>query len=606
MYDDHDAYDDDLAKAIAASLADQSRSKPIQSDDVLVISDDDEPPKRPAAVASTSDASTSNATNSFLSERAQMEKERRERARKFLEAKGPKEDDEDTTSADKDKERRGKARQYRKSVNLDDDDADSDGEVRATQRPPVASTSTPPGEQLFFDGELRPTPVQGGEPRKDRKATFRLTEALGKKSDVSFAILASYAHDISWIHSFFEPSVPVIFITHGQSNKDTDMRYVLPNWIKITPKLGHLGCFHMKFMLIFYKTGRMRVAITTANLCKEDYRDIENLLWLQDIPPRPTALTHDPKYVAKLDDFPSVMQRTLHALGVKEALTITLRDHPRLPISCIEDLRCRWDWSKVKVQLVPSIAGKHEGAKRVNSVGHVRLMKAIRNFGLMRKPGQITLECQGSSVGKYTTAWLNEFYYSALGQSAGDYLDQTKATRNKRPLMGLINIIFPTKATVAASRMGDAGGGTIFCQRGYFDTFKKLQGTNFQLRDSKSKAGNVLMHSKMILAVLQDTQGVDEDSDVEILEADGKKEAKAIAWAYVGSHNFTPSAWGNIQGSAFNPAITISNYEIGIVFPIRSKAELDKVTFWERPAKRYGADDEPWIMQESPAYIGAL
>ncbi len=169
-----------FVRAIAASLADQSRSKPIQSDDVLVISDDDEPPKRPAAVASTSDASTSNATNSFLSERAQMEKERRERARKFLEAKGPKEDDEDTTSADKDKKRRGKARHYRKSVNLDDDDADSDGEVRATQRPPVASTSTPPGEQLFFDGELRPTPVQGGEPRKDRKATFRLTEALGK------------------------------------------------------------------------------------------------------------------------------------------------------------------------------------------------------------------------------------------------------------------------------------------------------------------------------------------------------------------------------------------------------------------------------------------
>ncbi len=77
-----------------------------------------------------------------------------------------------------------------------------------------------------------------------------LTLNLSQKSDVSFAILASYAHDISWIHSFFEPSVPVIFITHGQSNKDTDMRYVLPNWIKITPKLGHIGCFHMKFMLV--------------------------------------------------------------------------------------------------------------------------------------------------------------------------------------------------------------------------------------------------------------------------------------------------------------------------------------------------------------------
>jgi hypothetical protein len=39
--------------------------------------------------------------------------------------------------------------------------------------------------------------------------------------------------------------------------------------------------------------------------------------------------------------------------------------HPNLPIQSIEDLRLKWDWSKIKVQLVASFAGKHEGWPRV-------------------------------------------------------------------------------------------------------------------------------------------------------------------------------------------------------------------------------------------------
>ena len=32
----------------------------------------------------------------------------------------------------------------------------------------------------------------------------------------------------------------------------------------------------------------------------------------------------------------------------------------------------------------------------------------------------------------------------------------------------------------------------------------------------------------------------------------------AIGWAYVGSHNFTPSAWGTLSGSSFNPTLNVS------------------------------------------------
>ena len=92
---------------------------------------------------------------------------------------------------------------------------------------------------------------------------------------------------------------------------------------------------------LFYKTGRLRVYIPTANLVQYDYRDIENVrnslsalmrapcriaransplpqfAWLQDIPQRP-ALKPEPK--SNPEDFPSIMQRVLEALNIRPAL----------------------------------------------------------------------------------------------------------------------------------------------------------------------------------------------------------------------------------------------------------------------------------------------
>ena len=124
------------------------------------------------------------------------------------------------------------------------------------------------------------------------------------------------------------------------------------------------------------------------------------------------------------------------------------------------------------------------------------------------------------------------------------------------------------------------GGGTVFCRR------KQWSAKNFprgQFYDSKSKGGQVLMHSKvtsahkcrgsfsniictkMIIAMLQDNpfsskkrQEVDfseteDDTDDEIQVVE-----PAAGWAYVGSHNFTPSAWGTLSGSSFNPILNVS------------------------------------------------
>jgi len=281
-------------------------------------------------------------------------------------------------------------------------------------------------------------------------------------------------------------------------------------------------------------------------------------------------------------------------------------NHPNLPIKSIDELRQRWDWSNVKAQLVPSIAGRHEGWPSVIQTGHPRLMSAVRKLGMRTgKSNQaktLLLECQGSSIGIYTTQWLNEFHLSARGESAEDWLDRPKKTREKLPYPP-VHLIYPTKTTVQESTLGERGGGTVFCRR------KQWSAKNFprgQFYDSKSKGGQVLMHSKMIIAMLQgnpfsskkrqeeefsETED-DTDDEIQVVEP-------AAGWAYVGSHNFTPSAWGTLSGSSFNPILNISNYEVGVIFLLKDEKDADRVACFQRPPKKYTSKDEPWIQEES-------
>lgn len=54
----------------------------------------------------------------------------------------------------------------------------------------------------------------------------------------------------------------------------------------------------------------------------------------------------------------------------------------------------------------------------------------------------------------------------------------------------------------------------------------------------------------------------DSDSDIEVLDGPPASAGAAAlplphGWAYVGSHNFTPSAWGTLSGSAFSPTLNV-------------------------------------------------
>ena len=43
----------------------------------------------------------------------------------------------------------------------------------------------------------------------------------------------------------------------------------------------------------------------------------------------------------------------------------------------------------------------------------------------------------------------------------------------------------------------------------------------------------------------------------------------------------------------------ITNYELGIVLPLYSKEEVENVSCFERPPKKYGDKDRPWVSMMS-------
>ncbi|KAJ4492595.1 tyrosyl-DNA phosphodiesterase-domain-containing protein [Lentinula edodes] len=607
-----DENDNDLERAIALSLQDHTES----SSGPITLNEDEALFQQQlqhaieiskANVQGGELAQPSASTNTFLSERAQLEKERRERQKRLRKAQGLPDSDDDLRAVS-DEEDLGQPNAKRQRLSSSSVSYIGQTNVR-TSAVPSSSKLGPIQGSFFWDGEWRPTATLGVEPRKDGRSTFRLSEVLGDKSDISFAILSSFALDIPWIYSLFDPSSPVIMVAQPDSNGKASVKNALPNWIKTTPFLrGGYGCMHMKFMLIFYKTGRLRVVVSTANLIPYDWRDIENAVWLQDLPPLPKEAPFNRE---DNESFPSVMKRVLDAVNVMPALSTMLKqDHPNLPIKTTEQICTRWDWSNVKVNLVPSIAGKHEGWPNVILTGHVRLMKAVRNMGFRTGKGPkektLELECQGSSIGSYTTQWINEFYHSAKGESAEDWLDKPKSRREKLPYPVEVKVLFPTLATVRSSQHGERGGGNLFFQRSYWEG-KKFPRQLFY--DSRSKAGKTLMHTKMIVGSISqkvatkgpqkeviniDTDSEDSDSgeEVEVVDAN-------VGWIYLGSHNFTPSAWGTLSGSAFNPIMNIRNYELGIVLPLKDMAEVDKLACFERPPRKYGPDDSPWIQEES-------
>ena len=58
-----------------------------------------------------------------------------------------------------------------------------------------------------------------------------------------------------------------------------------------------------------------------------------------------------------------------------------------------------------------------------------------------------------------------------------------------------------------------------------------------------------------------DSSATEPSSDSEVEEIDPERDPSMVGWLYVGSHNFTPSAWGTLSGSSFTPVMNVSLHQ---------------------------------------------
>ena len=122
--------------------------------------------------------------SSFLSERAQLEKERRERQKRLR----PQASSSPTAAPDDDDLDEPPAKRHQVSC--------SNSSFKRSNIPHDSSSKKsrelPTIEQIFWNGELRQTATQNAEPRKDGQATIRLTDVLGKVKFFFFLVLDPY------------------------------------------------------------------------------------------------------------------------------------------------------------------------------------------------------------------------------------------------------------------------------------------------------------------------------------------------------------------------------------------------------------------------------
>jgi len=333
------------------------------------------------------------------------------------------------------------------------------------------------------------------------------------------------------------------------------------------------GVMHTKLMILFYED-RLRLVITSANLIPVDYEHVQNVLYIHDLfLKNKTAPDEKEKFSGDADNqtFRRELEEYINSMGFPDS-------------SGLHSSLSRYDWSSVKVSLIfssPTIQGR-----AIN--GLCMLSEKARKFlprNIKKVHGQ-RLDVQGSSIGFPDSQWESQFFSSiSVPDTADDARDFKNSSKSLR-------IIFPTQAYV--ERHGKEKFGTIFAPKIRFtsSSLRKF----FCCQSTCSRLAPAL-HSKIIVyeaeltidngkstesAPQRDNEDVSQDSD-------GVGGSRKFKWYYLGSANFTKSAWGWAEKAP-------NNWELGILFDEQTCRMMGgfPLPYSTDPLPCYTDGDLPW------------
>ncbi|TGJ84554.1 hypothetical protein E0Z10_g4208 [Xylaria hypoxylon] len=288
------------------------------------------------------------------------------------------------------------------------------------------------------------------------------------------------------------------------------------------------GSCHSKILLLVYPTF-LRIVITSCNMMSIDTELGDNQWYIHDVPKRPSPSTRSPA------GFEADLLSHMEALGT--------------PKDFLDSIQGVYDYSTVKVHLITSVPGTCSGAK-AEKHGLLRLRRIVKEMDLKlpEKAEELQLEVCTASVGNLNAKWLHGFYDCALGKD-------TLGTHDDVRDVPKLKLFYPTMQDVKkADEAAQDAASNIGCHTRPWD--KAPQEVKRIFHHYESKDRGKLFHQKLILAY------------------NPRDNTQLPYYAYVGSANFSQSAWGALEhdkkgneSTSDKKLIKLTNFECGVLIP---------------------------------------
>ena len=371
------------------------------------------------------------------------------------------------------------------------------------------------------------------------------------------ALFSTFIYDGEFIEPFINQfKMPSIIVRHQENQKFNAMDEY-GNYIKfIFPKISQTlrwGKFHSKLIILKFPKF-LRIIVPSANLTDGDWYYWGQIIWFQDF-----FLIENNKEKNK--------QRSTDFREYLKQFMKTFMPHTYEGKRFWTDLKINfdeYDFSDVAVDLIASANGRFtENEKDLYGVGRLNYLMDSKYFNI-DKNNNLLIQCSSFGVSKQKNFFSNLYKGFNLKEE------------------NTIDIFYPTENYIYTCEKGIELSSCLFFSK---DAFKLYENNlhDVVLKD-KFKDRKTVFHSKIFIT------GKKNKNNNFILNND--------SIIYIGSHNFSASAWGNYEKNGTQ--ISVANYELGIIFDLNLLNYMEKLDIYNNllfnfDCPKYSEDDKPFF-----------
>ena len=382
------------------------------------------------------------------------------------------------------------------------------------------------------------------------------------------ALFSTFIYDGEFIEPFINQfKMPSIIVRHEENQKYNAMDEY-GNYIKfVFPKISQAlrwGKFHSKLIILKFPKF-LRIIVPSANLTDGDWYYWGQIIWFQDFP---LIGDNEEKNKSKSEDFRDYLKKFMK----------TFMPHTYEGKRFWTDLEINfdeYDFSDSCVDLVASANGRFAGDedKELFGVGRLNALMNSKYFTL-EKNDNLIIQCSSFGTSKQKNFFSNLY----KGFNLNNY-EKLNDTDN-------IDIFYPSENYIKNCEKGEELSSCLFFNK---ETYKmhKDRLHDIVLKD-KFIDRETVFHSKIFITGKRNSKGkfiLNNDSII-----------------YIGSHNFSSSAWGYYEKN--NTQIAVPNYELGIifdsnVFSLEEKLDIYNNFLFNFDCPKYSNKDKPFMTELS-------